>query len=337
MIAGRIAWGLILVLLVTALVFVIFNVLPTGDPANTRTGATPQQIEQVRHAMGLDDPVYVQYGNFLGDLARFDLGTSYRYGVPVTELVFDRLPVTLLLVSLATMIWLVLGVALGVLAAARPGSLFDRLAGAGSIVLISTPVFVLGYMALLAFASGSDSLVPLLPGIGAYPEADDFPNRVAALILPALVLGMGLVGLYFRLARATIREELTRYYVLAARARGLGESRILWRHAFRAGLTPMLTLIGLDFALIAAGNVVLVEAVFNVPGIGGLMVTSIQRSDLPVVEGVVLFTAILVIVVNIAIDIAEGILDPRIRQPGPSRRRRSPDAVRPVRDPSTSS
>ncbi len=312
----RLAWGLGLVILMTALVFIIFNVLPTGDPAELRTGASPGQIEEVREALGRDQPVYAQYADFLGDLAHLDLGTSYRYGVPVTELIADRLPATLMLMSMAALVWILAGVLFGVLAAARPGTALDRLGGVGSLALISLPVFVLGYVMLLLFAVGSDALIPVLPGVGAYLEADDFPSRLAALILPALALGLCSAGTYFRLSRARIGEELQRYSVLGARARGVEEDRILWRHAFRAGLSPMLTLIGLDFALAAAGNVVLVEAVFNVPGVGGLLVSAIQRSDLPVIEGVVIFTSVMVIVVNIGVDIFQSRVDPRIKQPG---------------------
>lgn len=337
MVLGRLAWGVGLILIVTGLVFAIFELLPAGDPAMSRPGVSPEQAEAVHQAIGSDRPILVQYGEFLGDLVRLDLGNSYRDGAPVNELVAERLPATLLLIFMATIVWMILGVLAGVVASARRGGILDRVGSWVSVLLISTPVFVLGYLGLLALAAGSGSFVSLLPGIGAYAEAESFPDRVAAVLLPSLVLGLGAAGIYFRLARAAIGEELRSNYVLAARARGVGESRILWRHAFRTGLSPMLTLIGLDFALIAAGNVVLVEAVFNMPGIGGLMVSSIQDSDLPVVEALVLLTAALVVVVNIAVDVAQMLLDPRVRQGTWSENRRSRGAVPPPRDPSTSS
>jgi len=312
----RILWGALLVLTASALVFVIFYIFPSGDSAVIRAGrfATPSQVEEVRHALGLDQPVYVQFGIYLRDLLlHFDLGHSYQYGVPVTDLISDRLPATLLLISGAVVIWLGLGVVLGVATAARPSSRFDRATGIASLALLSAPVFWLGYVALILFAAGAGSLLPIFPGIGAYIDADGFLEKMAALILPWLVLGLSSAAVYTRFTRSAMVEQLGSAYVTAARARGLPERSVLWGHAARSGLAPMLTLVGIDVSLILAGNVILVETVFNVPGLGGLLTSSVERSDLPVVQGVVIVSAIFIVVVNIAVDLIYAAIDPRVK------------------------
>jgi peptide/nickel transport system permease protein len=312
----RVLWGFLLVLTSTALVFIIFYVFPSGDAAAIRAGrlASPEQVEQVRQALGLDQPFYVQYGIYLRDLLlHFDLGHSYQFGVPVTELISDRLPATLLLVGGSVFIWLGLGVLLGVWSAQRPGSFLDRSTGISSLFLLSAPVFWLGYLALILFAAGAGSLLPILPGMGAYVEADDLASKLAALILPCLVLGFSTAAVYVRLTRATMTEQLTSAHVTAARARGLPERSVVWAHAGRSGLSPMLTLVGIDVSLLLAGNVILIETVFNVPGIGALLTSSVERSDLPVIQGVVIVAAIFVVAANIVVDLIYAAIDPRVR------------------------
>lgn len=313
----RLLWGLLIALGVSMIVFLLFYVLPTGDPAAIRAGryATPQQISEVRQALGLDRSLLVQYGIFLWNLvAHFDLGFSYQHLAPVKGLVWERLPVTLALVSGAAVVWLVVGVGGGVAAAARPGSLFDQAAGFGSLALLSAPVFWLGYIALILFSVGVGSLLPVFPGIGAYLGAEAFPEKVGALILPWLVLGLSSAAVYVRLARAVVSEELTRTYVTAARARGLPERQVLWGHAARTGMAPLIGLIGLDLGLILAGNVVLVETVFNLPGLGRLLTESIERSDLPLTQGIVLVSACSIVLVTILVDVVHVALDPRSRR-----------------------
>lgn len=312
----RILWGALLVLTASALVFVIFYVFPSGDSAVIKAGrfATPSQVEEVRQALGLDQPIYVQYGIFLRDLVlHFDLGYSYQYGLPVTDLIADRLPVTLMLISGAVIIWLGVGVLLGVATATRPSSKLDRFTGLASLTLLSAPIFWLGYLALILFATGAGSLLPIFPGIGAYIEADDLLAKIAALILPCLVLGLSSAAIYVRLTRSAMVEQLDSAYVTAARARGLPESSVVWRHAARSGLAPMLTLFGIDISLILAGNVILVETVFNVPGVGGLLTSAVERADLPVIQGVVVMAAIFVVVVNIVVDLVYASIDPRVK------------------------
>lgn len=306
-----------IVLGVSVIVFLLFYVLPTGDPAAIRAGryASPEQIMEVRHALGLDRPLPVQYGIFLWNLiAHFDLGFSYQHLAPVNDLIWARLPVTLALVAGAAVIWLAVGVGAGVAGAARPGSLFDRTAGLSSLVLLSAPVFWLGYVALILFSAGAGALLPVLPGIGAYLGAENLPEKVAALILPWLVLGLSSAAAYVRLTRAVVSEELAQPYVTAARARGLPERRVRWAHAARTGMAPLIGLIGLDLGLILTGNVVLVETVFNLPGLGRLLTESIERSDLPLTQGIVLVSACFIVVTTILADLIHAALDPRTRR-----------------------
>ncbi|MDQ2622767.1 MAG: ABC transporter permease, partial [Actinomycetota bacterium] len=207
----RLLWGVLIVLAVTGLVFLLFYVFPAGDPAALRAGrtASPEQVDEVRQALGLDRPLFVQYGIFLWDLViHFDLGYSYQYGAPVSELIRERLPITLGLVFGAAVIWLGVGVTFGVRSAARPGSIFDRASAFGSLALLSAPVFWLGYMALILFSLGAGSVLPVLPGIGAYLDAGSLPEKVAALILPCLVLGLSSAAIYVRLTRAVMTEQL---------------------------------------------------------------------------------------------------------------------------------
>lgn len=313
----RVIAGALVAFAVSVIVFLIFFALPAGDPATARIGpgATPEQLEAVRHGLGLDRPLYVQYGLFFRDLFfRADLGYSYQYLMPVRELIWDRLPVTLALVAGATVIGFGAGVGLGVASAARPGSKLDRAAGLGSLAVISAPVFWLGFLVLIVFSAGSSSVLPLLPGIGAWVEAESFLGRIVALILPWLVLGASSAAIYFRFTRGAIAEALDQPYMTAARARGIPERRIRWRYSLRTGIAPLLALAGLDLGLVLAGNVILVETVFNLPGVGRLVADSIEHYDLPLTQGVVLASVGVVVIATIAIDLVHAALDPRVRR-----------------------
>lgn len=310
---GRVAWAIFLALLVVALVFVIFRVMPSGDPASLRAGrlASPEQIEAIRDAMGLDRPVFVQFGIFVRDLVlHFDLGTSARTGTDVKEMVFGRIPVTLMLVAGASLVWFFAGIVGGVLGGAKAGSTGDRLAGAASLFLVSAPVFWVGYMAIFLFGAAV-GLLPVLPGVGGWGESSQWSGHLAALLLPALVLGVASAAVYYRLTRVAIRSELRSAYAFAADARGLKRGTVVWRHAAPTGLTPIIGLAGLDLGLLLAGNVILVETVFNLPGLGSLFTSSIDRSDLPVIEALVLLSALFMVLVNLVADIAFRISDPR--------------------------
>lgn len=309
---GRLAWAIILSLFAVGIGFVIFQVLPSGDPAALRAGrfATAAQIEVIRTEMGLDQPLYVQFGIYVRDLLHFDLGTSARTGADVNGIIAERLPVTVMLVLVAALVWLLAGIIGGVMGAGHWRSAGDRTAGGLSLLLVSAPVFWTGYLAIFAFGTGV-GLLPFLPGVGGWDEAGGVAGKLAAVLLPSLVLGLTSAAVYYRLSRSAVRAELAAPYTFAARARGLGDSTVLWRHAARTGLTPILGLAGLDLGLLLAGNVILVETVFNLPGLGALVTSSIDRSDLPVIEGLVLVSALFMVAVNFIADIAFRLSDPR--------------------------
>ena len=315
-ILGRLAWAIFLTFFAVLLVFVVFQVLPSGDPAALRVGrfATPDQLATVRSEMGLEKPIYVQFGIYVRDLLlHFDLGESARSGADVRGLIADRLPVTALLVFGAGLVWFAAGILGGVIGASHSRTAGDRLAGGISLLLISAPVFWTGYVAIFALGTGA-GLLPVLPGVGGWDEGSGVAGKFAAMILPVLVLGLTSAAIYYRLTRSTMRSEFRAPYVFAARARGLDESTIVWRHAARTGLTPILGLAGLDLGLILDGNVILVETVFNLPGIGSMVTSSISQSDLPLIEGLVLVAALVMVLLNLVTDIAFRAADPRPRR-----------------------
>jgi peptide/nickel transport system permease protein len=225
-------------------------------------------------------------------------------------LITDRLPVTALLVFGAGLVWFVAGILGGVIGASHSRTAGDRLAGGLSLLLISAPVFWTGYVAIFALGTGV-GLLSVLPGIGGWEDAQGVADKFAAMILPVLVLGLTSAAIYYRLTRSAMRSEFRAPYVFAARARGLDDSTIVWRHAARTGLTPILGLAGLDLGLILAGNVILVETVFNLPGIGSMITSSISQSDLPLIEGLVLVAALTMVLLNLVTDIAFRAADPR--------------------------
>jgi peptide/nickel transport system permease protein len=228
-------------------------------------------------------------------------------------LIADRLPVTALLVLGAGLVWFAAGILGGVIGASHSRTAGDRLAGGLSLLLISAPVFWTGYVAIFALGTGA-GLLPVLPGVGGWDEGSGVAGKFAAMILPVLVLGLTSAAIYYRLTRSTMRSEFRAPYVFAARARGLDDSTIVWRHAARTGLTPILGLAGLDLGLILAGNVILVETVFNLPGIGSMVTSSISQSDLPLIEGLVLVAALVMVLLNLVTDIAFRAADPRPRR-----------------------
>jgi peptide/nickel transport system permease protein len=301
--------------IVSAVVFAIFYVFPTADPAILRAGrnASPQQIELIRHALGLDRPVYTQYWEYMqGIVLHFDFGYSYQSNSDVRTLIFDRLPATIFLVTGAAIIWLAMGIPTGIISAIKRRSLLDRATMVTTLAFISAPVFWLGLVVLYLFAKDVGQF-PIFPGIGSYTTATTFSQKVGSMILPWFVLAAASAAIYARYLRSSMIDVMSEDYIRTARAKGLPERAVIMRHGVRSAITPIVTLLGLDIGVLLAGNAILTESVFNIPGVGRLVFTSIERSDLPVIQGVTLLGAFFIIFFNLVVDIAYAYLDPRVR------------------------
>jgi peptide/nickel transport system permease protein len=314
-IARRLLWGVALLFIASAVIFVIFYALPTADPAQLRAGrqANEAQIEQIRQSLGLDKPIYEQYWIYMKNLVlHFDLGYSYEFDAPVRELVFDRIWPTIWLTLGAVGIWLLIGIPTGIISAVRRRSALDRTMMVTTLALISAPVFWLG-LVLLYLLADEVGVVQIFPGIGSYLDAESPLDKAWSLFLPWVVLAAAFAAIYARYIRSSLIDVMGEDYIRTARAKGLPEREVIMRHGVRSAITPIVTLLGLDIAILLAGNAILTESVFNIPGVGRLVFTAIERSDLPVIQGVVLLGAFFIIVFNLLVDIAYAYLDPRVR------------------------
>jgi peptide/nickel transport system permease protein len=314
-IARRILWGIFLLIVVSGITFLIFYAFPSADPAALRAGrqATPALIEQIRHSLGLDKPLYEQYWIYMkGLVLHFNLGYSYQNDVSVRSQIFSRLPVTLSLTVGAVVVWMLAGIPTGIISALRRRSPIDRLTMGGSLVAISAPVYFLGLVGLFLFASDIGR-VHLLPGAGSYvPLTQDPKQWFLSLLMPWFVLAAAFAAFYARMVRANLIEVMSEDYIRTARAKGLSERRVVGRHGLRAALTPVVTMAGLDIGLLL-GGAVLTETVFNIPGIGRYAYDSIINSDLPAIQGTVLFGAVFIIGANLVVDVLYAFIDPRVR------------------------
>jgi peptide/nickel transport system permease protein len=311
----RLLWGVVLVIIVLALLFVMFRVLPTADPAKLRAGrfGSPKIIAEIRHNLGLDKSLPAQFWVYVKNLfLHFDLGYSYYSNAPVKELIFNRLPATLSLVLGGAIVWVVTGVGVGIVSARRAGSRLDRASMGTALVLVSAPEYWLGLIVLYLFASDIGQ-VRIFPGAGSYIGLTADPVKwFESLILPWLVVAAGTAAIYARLIRGSLIETMGEDYIRTARAKGLSERRVVLRHGLRSAINPIVTVLGLDIGVLL-GSSVLVETVFNIPGIGRLNYVAITHADFPIVQGTVLVAALFIIVANIIVDIAYAYLDPRVR------------------------
>jgi peptide/nickel transport system permease protein len=314
-IARRLLWVGVLMFVVSLLTFVIFYLFPSADPAVLRAGRNPnpEVIAQIREQLGLDRPWPVQFGEYMQRLVlHFDLGYSYQNDVAVRTEILERLPATMSLALGAVVVWLTFGIGVGLISATRPGTWIDRLAMGGALVAISAPVYWLGLVALYLFASDI-GLVPIFPGQGSYvPLTKDPVAWFQSLLLPWFVLAATYAAVYARLLRSTMIETLSEDYIRTARAKGLRARRVVLRHGLRTSVTPVVTAVGLDLGALL-GGAILTESVFNIPGIGRLAYSSIVVSDLPMIQGTVLFGALFIIFANLAVDVLYAFLDPRVR------------------------
>jgi peptide/nickel transport system permease protein len=312
--ARRIALGALVLWLITMAVFALFFIAPT-DVARTLAGrqATPETVALISHRLGLDQPVWKQYLDFIGNAVHGDLGFDYYHQVPVTTIIGSALPITISLVLGGAIIWLVLGVLNGVISAVHPRSPVDRTLTAASLFFYSMPTFLLGLL-LLYFLYFRLTLagVAVFPAGGYVPLSDDPGQWFVHMVLPWITLALVSAATYTRLTRASMLDVLGEDYVRTARAKGIPERRVIIRHALRAALTPVVTQFGIDVGTLL-GGVVVTETVFSLPGLGKSAIDAINQQDLPVIIGIVLFASFAVVVANIAVDIAYAVLDPRVR------------------------
>lgn len=295
--------------IVAVIVFALLRLTP-GDPALVIAGdlASPEQLEAIRRRLGLTEPIPVQLLLWATQLLQGDLGESIISGVPVVAMIADRIGPSLALGTSTILFSILVAVPLGVVAAWRQGSGFDRAVMAFSVLGFSVPVFVKGYVFILLFAI----VLLWLPVQGYAPLGNGLWPFLERLILPTLVLSMGYIALIARITRTSILEVMNEDYIRTARAKGITERAVLMRHALRNAAVPIVTIIGVGVGMLLSG-VVVTESVFNLPGLGRLVVESVLVRDYPVVQGLILFFAFVYILINLLVDVIYTLVDPRIR------------------------
>ena len=294
---------------VALFVFSLLYIAP-GDPAAVIAGdqATPADVERIRQSLGLDRPFLVQFGDWLWNIVHANLGTSMFTGLPVTKMIAQRIEPTLSLMAVTLVFAISVAVPLGVVAAWRAGSLLDRAIMAFAVFGFSIPVFVVGYLLAYVFALELE----WLPVQGYTPLSEGLWPWFSNLILPAIALGCVYIALIARITRAAMLEVLAQDYIRTARAKGIGQSGILFVHALKNASVPIVTVIGIGIALLIGGAVV-TESVFVIPGLGRLTIDAILRRDYPVIQGVVVLFSFVYVLVNLLVDLVYTLLDPRIR------------------------
>lgn len=315
-IVRRLLWAALVILVVLMIVFAVFYLLPASDPALRFAGKspTPESLALIRDRLGLDEPWWKQYAIFVKNFVAGDeygwpgLGYSFTSNVSVLSEVTERAPRTLFLIAGAAIIWLVVGVSIGVLSAVKRQSAADRAAMGFVLIGISSPVFWLGLMALWVFWkklgwTGGTGYVPLTESPTAF---------FSHMILPWTVLALLFAAIYARMTRNSLLDTLGEDYIRTARAKGLPERTVIFRHGLRASLAPIITMFGMDIALLVGGAII-TESVFNIQGLGWLAIDGTLNQDLPTVVGVVMLGAVAVVVMNLIVDILYAFIDPRVR------------------------
>jgi ABC-type dipeptide/oligopeptide/nickel transport system permease component len=279
----------------------MIHIVP-GDPVEQMLGegAAPGELAQLRHSLDLDQPLLQQYGHYLKQLAHGDLGQSLKYQAPVRRIIFDRYPATLQLAFLALLVCAAIAIPAGILAAHRRGHFADRAVGLFTLFGLAIPNFALGPILILLFSIE----LGFLPVSGR--------SSVLSYILPAATLGAALAAILTRMVRGAMLEELSSDYVRTARAKGLGTAAVLFRHAFRNALIPVITILGLQFGTLLAGTIV-TETIFSWPGIGRLTVQAISSRDYPLLQGCILVISVSYVLVNLLTDLLYSFIDPRVR------------------------
>ncbi|MCZ4500774.1 MAG: transporter permease [Marmoricola sp.] len=310
----RIISGILVLWLISMLVFALFFAVPS-DVGRKLAGhqASPETIARIEARLHLDEPLYKQYAHYMGNALKGDFGQDYYFQIPVSQVIKQGVPVTASLTLGASILWLIMGVSGGVISAVRPRSLVDRALTVLSVAFFSIPAFVLG-LSLLYFFYYRLSLAGFdwFPANGYVPLSDGVVEWAKHLILPWFTLAMISAATYTRLTRGSMMEVLSEDYIRTARAKGLSERRVTYRHALRSALTPIVTQFGIDVGALL-GGAVLTEKVFGLDGLGARSVDAIRNQDLPVVMGIVLVASAFVVVANIVVDLLYAYLDPRVR------------------------
>lgn len=315
-IARRLIYVVVVVMVITLVTFFIFFKLPPGDPATRFAGKqpTPALVAEVKRQLGLDQPTYVQYGRFVRNIFLGDeygwpgFGFSYNTRSPIHDELLTRAWITTQLALGAAVIWLFLGITIGIVSALKRRSFFDRVSMGFALFGVSAPVFWLGLMALYIFWQK----LSVLPGTGFSQFSSNPAEWFLHFVMPWSVLALLFAAFYARMVRGNLIETMGEDYIRTARAKGLSERRVVGKHGLRASLTPVVTMFGMDFGLLLGGAIV-TESVFNLPGLGTYVVKAVTGTDLPVILAVTVFAAFAVTLMNLVVDIVYAFLDPRVR------------------------
>ncbi len=298
-----------LLFLVSLMVFSLVMLVP-GDPAVTIAGenATEAQIDATRERLGLNDPVVVQYGRWVGNALQGDLGESLFSSQSVTDSIRTRFPTTFSLTLGAVVVALAIGIPAGIIAATRQGTWIDRLTTLGATAGVAVPNYVLGLLLILFFAIWR----PWLPATGYVSFSEDPGGWLRHLILPAITLGTAGAAVVARQLRSSLYDVLQQDYVRTASAKGLRRSRVVLKHGMKNAAVPVVTVLGLQISFLLGGTVI-VEVIFGIPGLGQLAISAVQERDIPLIQGIVVATTVIVVVVNLVVDLFYGYLNPRVR------------------------
>ena len=311
----RSLFGLLTLWLITLAVFVLFFLATPGDPALSFAGefATAEQVAMVRERLGLDQPVYVQYLRYMWALLQFDFGMSYVNQEEVLETILRRMPATVSLALGSVAVWLLIAIPAGIFSARRSGQAADRLITMAALAGMSFPTFVVGTLLFyVLFFLLTNAGFPIFPSGGFVPITRDPLEWLRHMILPWATLAVVGTGTYTRIVRGSMLETLNQDYVRTARAKGLGEGRVMYKHALPPAMTPVMTLVGLDLGGLLGGTII-TERIWGINGVGSLAVQAVESGDLPVIMGTVLIAALFVVVANLCVDILQALRDPRVR------------------------
>ena len=311
----RTAQAILVLVASSIVVFLLFFVGPgPGQVARTFAGrlGTAARIAQIKHELHLDQPLYLQYAHWAGNLLHGNFGYDYYKGQPVRSVIAQAAPPTISLVLGAAVIWISYGVFSGIISAVKSRSLMDRTFTTAALFFYSMPIFVLGFGLIWIFAYKLSPITTFFPFHGYVPITTNPGQWFEYLILPWLTLALVTSATYTRLTRGSMLDTLGEDYIRTARSKGMSENRVITKHALRASLTPVVTLAGLDIGT-ALGGAVITETLFGIPGLGWTVIQAINQQDLPIIMGIVILAAAFVVVANLIVDILYAVLDPRVR------------------------